>query len=149
MAAEYDEVAPAVSPDGRWIAYTSFESGRGEVYARPFPNVADGKWQVSTHGGTAPLWAHDGRELFFVNPSREVVVAEVRTGSGFRVGVRHTLFRIPEDCFAPSYGGTWDLTPDDQRFLMARSAQTVDASDRRIILAQNWFEELKSKMGSQ
>ena len=70
-----NERYPAVSPDGRWIAYASDESGRFEVYVRPFPGPG-GKWQVSNAGGTLPIWSHNGRELFFQNPDNRIMVAD-------------------------------------------------------------------------
>ncbi|HET7041400.1 MAG TPA: hypothetical protein VFI13_05260, partial [Gemmatimonadales bacterium] len=73
------EDAPALSPDGHWLAYVSNESGRDEVYIRPFPKVNDGKWQISTTGGQAPRWARDGRELYFQDPATTMMVASIRT----------------------------------------------------------------------
>ncbi|HZD04565.1 MAG TPA: hypothetical protein VE173_06595, partial [Longimicrobiales bacterium] len=90
----FEEVAPAISRDGRWLAYSSNESGRHEIYVRPFPNVDDGIWQVSTEGGIQPVWAHDGRELFFINSrTRELVAAEYSTaGDTFLPTRLTTLF---------------------------------------------------------
>jgi serine/threonine-protein kinase len=76
VATGYDETSPAVSPDGRWLAYTSDESGRPEVYVRPFPNTNDGRWLVSAGGGQEPVWAHSGRELFY-RGSGDLMVVEV------------------------------------------------------------------------
>ncbi len=149
MAAGYDEEAPAVSSDSRWIAYVSNETGRDEVFVRPFPDVNGGKWQVSTDGGDAPLWAHSGRELFFVNAKNDVVSASVRTGAGFSVGTSKVLFHLGSEYVVPSWCCQWDVTPDDQRFLMVRGAGTGKTEDQRTILVENWFEELKSKLGSQ
>ena len=74
------EFEAALSPDGRWMAYVSTETGRQEVFVRPFPEVEAGKWQVSTAGGTSPVWAHSGQELFFVNGDREVMSQAVLPG---------------------------------------------------------------------
>ena len=83
---EYDESAPAISPDRRWIAYVSTETGRKEVFARPFPDVDTGKVQVSTEGGTMPYWAHNGRELFFMeSDTRTMMAAEFETTPRFRI----------------------------------------------------------------
>ena len=95
LAEEYDEQQPALSPDGRWLAYTSTETGSTEVFVRPFPDVDSGRWQVSTAGGMMPEWAHSGRELFFVDGSRALVAAQVETDSGFQVGEKETLFTLP------------------------------------------------------
>ena len=89
----FDESAPALSPDGKWLAYASDETGRTEVYIRPFPNVDDGKWQVSSNGGQAPLWAHSGRELFYVDAERNMMVAPMPTGPS-QLGARVRLFKL-------------------------------------------------------
>ena len=91
----YDEKGLALSPDGRWIAYESTETGRDEVYVRPFPDAQGGKWQVSTSGGFNPKWAHSGKELFFVDAVGQMVVADVTTeGGSFRVGQRRPLSQV-------------------------------------------------------
>jgi Tol biopolymer transport system component/tRNA A-37 threonylcarbamoyl transferase component Bud32 len=143
-----DERAITLSPDGRWLAYESDETGRDEVYVRPFPDVESGKWQVSTAGGDLPLWAHSGRELFYRSPTGEMMVAPVSVSGdrGFAVADRKVLFK-----FGPEYPGNtnytaWDMSPDDQRFLLVRSrggAQTERNSS--LILVTNWFEELRAK----
>ena len=78
---------PALSPDGRWLAYVSDETGSSEVYVRAFPDVNSGKWQVSTGGGVMPMWAHDGRELYYLDNNRSLVAARVDTDSGFQVRI--------------------------------------------------------------
>jgi Tol biopolymer transport system component len=83
LVERWDEEAPALSPDGRWLAYVSNETGRREVFVRPFPDVESGKWQVSTAGGVSPVWAHSGRELFFVSGAEELVSQAVSGGAGF------------------------------------------------------------------
>ncbi|HXI20924.1 MAG TPA: hypothetical protein VNH46_07565, partial [Gemmatimonadales bacterium] len=92
-----DESAPTVSPDGRWLAYESNETGRNEIYIRPFPQVESGKWQVSTSGGQAPLWAHSGRELFYVDASRNLIAVPVPAEGPSHLGAARTLFRLPDD----------------------------------------------------
>jgi eukaryotic-like serine/threonine-protein kinase len=143
----YDEVAPAISRDSRWIAYASRETGRWEVFVRPFPDVGEGKWQVSTEGGHEPLWAHNRRELFFIDAQRNVVAASVETEPRFRVVERTVLFHLGPEYWASGWGGTYDITADDQRFLLVRSARSEEAVQTRIILVQNWFEELKATLG--
>jgi Tol biopolymer transport system component len=92
IATEFAELAPALSPDGRWLAYVSMESGRGEVYVRPFPGVNQARWQVSRNGGTEPRWAHSGRELFYRNRNGELVAQEVVLGPAFASGRERVLF---------------------------------------------------------
>ncbi len=81
---------PHVSPDGKWMAYLSQESGRIEIYVRPFPNVNSGKWQISTNGGQEPRWSPDGRELFFRNG--DAMAARIETEPAFKAGVPEKLF---------------------------------------------------------
>ena len=78
VATQFTETGPALSPDGRWLAYSSGESGRGEVYVRPFPDVESGRVQVSTNGGSNPRWANSGTELFFVDADRRLNAAQLR-----------------------------------------------------------------------
>jgi hypothetical protein len=137
------EVSPALSPDGRWLAYSSSESGTAEIYVRPFPEVASARWQVSTSGGSEPLWAHSGRELFYLNGRREMVSAEIRTSPDFVVDQQRVLFP------AASYssGGVfplYDVTPDDRRFVMVRGVTAAGESE--LILAENWLEELEARV---
>ena len=94
LTTEYQEHAPAVSPDGRWLAYTSNETGRDEVFVRPFPDVESGKQQVTTEGGIAPLWADSGVELFYVK-GNEFVVAAIELEGGFRVLGQETPVQHP------------------------------------------------------
>jgi serine/threonine-protein kinase len=131
-----------VSPDGRWLAYNSNESGRHEVYVRPFPDLDKGRWQVSTSGGSQPLWARDGRELFFRN-NAALMAAAVQTDPGFAVGTPKVVFE--GQYAAPQGGRTYDVSPDGRRFLMIKEgASTGDATPQaQIILIQNWSEELK------
>ncbi len=139
---------PALSPDNRWLAYSSDESGRNEVYVRPFPNVDSTRVTVSTDGGIGPLWAHNGRELFYVDANRALVAAQFDTVSG-QVLERQTLFTIPAGYAVRPGQNFYDVALDDQRFLMVRDyagdAETEDA--QQIILVQSFFEELKERVG--
>ena len=146
LAEDYLESEPALSPDGRWLAYISNETGQYEVYVRPFPDVDSGRWQVSTEGGVMPVWAHSGRELFFNDGNRGVVAAQVDTDSGFRVGAKETLFTIPPGYLASTANTLYGVAPDDQRFLMARFYQADEGASSQLILVKNWFEELKRRV---
>jgi eukaryotic-like serine/threonine-protein kinase len=129
LAGPADERAFAVSPDGRWLAFASDASGANEVYVRPFPDVDGGVWQLSVGGGTAPLWAHSGRELFYVNAASQLVAVDVSQGPT-RAGERRVLFPLAGFRLSTNY--TWfDLHPDDQRFLMVRE---VDAEPRLVVV---------------
>jgi Tol biopolymer transport system component len=137
---------PEFSPDGRWMAYTSDESGRIEVYVQPFP-ASGGKWQISSEGGREPLWARNGRELFYrwgptgVPPS-QVWLVDVQTGSGFSASKPRLLFE------QPGYGSRhpirgWDISPDGERFLMVKRGETKPQPVTEMVLVQNWFAELR------
>ena len=150
---QFHESYPAISLDGRWLAYSSNETGRLEVFVRPFPNVSDGKWQVSTGGGENPVWAHNGRELFFVNAATgELKVAEfTATAEAFERGRVTTLFNgLPTLSLLPRYR-SYDVAPDDRRLLMVRPVGTDEDPETTAvltttILVQNFFEELKARV---
>jgi serine/threonine-protein kinase len=142
VASPAAEFYPALSTDGRWLAYTSNESGAPELYVRPFPQTAAAKWQVSTAGGREPAWGRSGRELFYLNGRNEMVVAEVQTGQTFSVGKQRTLF--PASDFArPGPVPSFSVSPDDKRFLMIREGEASQQSE--LIVAENWLEGLRSK----
>jgi hypothetical protein len=139
--------APALSPDGHWLAYLSNEQGSPEVFVRPYPNVNSGKWQVSSGGGSAPLWAHSGRELFYV--ARDTMRAvRVATGASFSAEPARVLFAIPARVRAGALAsGTFAISPDDQRFLMVRDNIWKDmAGTPTLVVVQNLLAELRAKV---
>jgi serine/threonine-protein kinase len=137
---DYYDGSSAVSPDGRWIAYVSGETGRDEIYVRPFPNIDDGKWQISTDGGDEPLWSSEGRELFY-RTNDSIVAVSVDGDPTFSAGVPTTLFTGAFAGFGdqPSY----DVSRDGQRFLMLKAVAQPIESLTTIAFVDNWFEELK------
>ena len=137
----------ALSPDSRWLAYVSDEQGANEVFVRPFPDVNGGKWQVSSGGGSAPLWAHNGRELFYVANGKMNVV-RIHPGPPFSAEPPRLLFTIPDRVRAGSpVAGTFSITPDDQRFLMVRDNKWEDmAGTPTLVVVQNFFDELRAKL---
>ena len=146
IATPAEEVASTLSPDGRWLAYTSDESGRREVYVRPFPNVSDARRQVSTSGGSEPLWAHSGRELFYRTSDNNLIAVQVVRDPAFSLGTQRRLFsvmRYKPDAFHRAY----DVARDDQRFLMIR--QEVGEDEGELILVLNWLEEVKRQVGNE
>ncbi|MEP7325524.1 MAG: protein kinase [Gemmatimonadota bacterium] len=139
--------APALSPDGRWLAYVSDEAGHPDVYVHPFPNVTDGKWRISQDGGQEPLWAHSGRQLFyrtrpdFGQPGDpQVMAVAVTTAPRFSVGQRRALFR---DRFRSSIDRRfYDVSADDRRFVMAEYRQTSILSPLNLVMVDNWIGSL-------
>jgi serine/threonine protein kinase len=139
LNSQYEEWYPEFSPDGRWMAYTSDESSRQEVYVRPFPGPGL-KQQVSSEGGSEPLWARKSKQLFYRRED-QVWAVDIRTDGGLTTGKPHLLFE------KPGYGRTypirsWDLSLDGQRFLMVKFENRKPTPVTEIILVQNWFEEL-------
>ncbi len=135
---------PSLSPDGRWLAYASDESGNFEVYVRPFPETLSAKWQVSTAGGNDPAWSRSGRELFYVNGRNEMIAVQLLPGPSFTVGKPKTLFPVSQFTRTgpiPSYS----LTPDDKHFLMIREGESTQQSE--LIMAENWLQSLTGKKG--
>jgi serine/threonine-protein kinase len=131
---------PEFSPDGRWLAYVSDESGRGEVYVRPFPGPG-GKWQISQQGGYQPLWARTGKQLFY-KWEDQVWAVDVQTAPVFSAGKPRLLFQQPGLGLGVPIRN-WDLSLDGQRFLMVKSDERKPTPVTEMILVQNWFEELK------
>jgi Tol biopolymer transport system component len=136
-----DEAKPAMSEEGRWIAYQSNSSGQWEVYIQPFPSLA-GRWQVSSQGGVAPLWAPDGRQLFY-RTARAVMSVPVETaGPTLRYGNPRTLFEgsyVPE-VETPFDARSYALAPDGKRFLMMKQPAPPPT---QIVVVANWAEEVK------
>jgi serine/threonine-protein kinase len=139
----FNEGTPTFSSDGRWLAYVSDESGRYEVYVQPYPGPG-AKWQISTEGGTEPVWNPNERELFY-RQGDKLMAVEVATQPAFSAGKPRMLF---ERQYAPSATATsrnYDVSPDGQRFLMVKTLeQEPPISQINVVL--NWFEELKQKV---
>ncbi len=157
LNSRFKEQFPEISPDGRWIAYVSDESdpkaqfssfaGRNEVYVQPFP-AGGAKCQISNQGGTQPLWARNGKQLFYRWVGREaaqgpqVWVVDVQSEAGFSASKPKLLFE------QAGYGGTspirgWDISPDGKRFLMVQNEERKPQPLTEMVLVQNWFQEVR------
>jgi eukaryotic-like serine/threonine-protein kinase len=139
----FNEQSPQFSPDGRWLAYTSNESSRNEIYVQPYPGPG-GKWQISTEGGTEPVWNRNGRELFYRSGDKMMAV-EISTQLSFSAGKPRVLF---EGQYTPTAGTFpyYDVSPDGQRFLMLKPVESAVGAPTQINVVLNWFEELKQKV---
>ncbi len=135
LANAFNNFAPSLSPDGRWMAYVSNESGRVEVYVRPFPGPG-GRWQVSLDGGREPLWSPAGHEIFYRDGDR-MMAATVRTEGGFEVGSRSQLFTGRYDAFGFR---NYDVSRDGQTFVMFQQALGAEQS---VLVTLNWFDRFR------
>ena len=140
LANPSNEASPRLSPDGRWLAYASTESGKIDVFVRPFPNTGSARWRIGD--GADPLWSRSGRELFYKNGHDQLVVLPVLGGDKFAHGKEAVLFSID------GYENYWqwrdyDVTPDGKRFVMIRSA---GKPHDELIVVENFFEELTAKV---
>jgi serine/threonine-protein kinase len=138
------EIEPTVSPDGRWMAYATNESGTPQVYVRPFPDVGSAKWQISTTDGRDPVWSHSGRELFYLSPAgNRLMSVAVKPGASFAFDQPRPLFSTA--AYAPG-GSTppFDVSPDDKRFVFLR--ETTPSERNELIEVQHWTEELRQRV---
>jgi hypothetical protein len=127
-----------ISPDGKWMAYRSFDSGISEIYVQPFPH-GSGKWQISTSGGSEPYWRREGKELFYMNGNAMMAVAIKASTAGFEPSAPVKLFE------APATGNIgrnrFVATPDGQRFLIVTARNQVSLDPIQMVL--NWQSLLK------
>jgi serine/threonine-protein kinase len=144
------EFGDQISPDGRWLAYQSDESGQFEIYVRPFPNVNAERVQISPTGGTRVRWARTGRELFYLDNDEILTAVPVNLeGAHFSAGT-------PAKVFATKYYsgfnlGAYDVSPDGRKFLMIKEDRAAPDSPTqdRLVVVLNWLEELKRRVQSQ
>jgi Tol biopolymer transport system component len=123
---------PALSPDGKWMAYASAESGRFEVFVQPVP-AGHGKWQVSTRGGTQPVWRQDSKEIFYKSADSKIVAVSVKAGASFEAGIPQELFPI-RTFGVNQVRRHYSVSPDGQRFLV-----NMPVDDRPRTILQNWL----------
>jgi Tol biopolymer transport system component len=142
VASPRSEYSPTISPDGRFMAYASNESGRFEVYVVPFPNPGSVKWQVTTTGGRAPRWSRRGGEIFYIDLSSNLASAAVTTAPAFAVQSRTVLFNAAAYSILSISRHSFDVMPDDQHFLMIR--RRGGSANAQMVVVENWFEELRA-----
>ncbi|MEP6918014.1 MAG: protein kinase, partial [Acidobacteriota bacterium] len=133
-----------VSRDGRWLAYEANDSGRFEVFVRPFPNIGGGRWPLSSTGGTRPLWSRDGREVLYVAPTGAIMRVGISTGPSWAATTPTLLVKEGYATLSANPGRTYDISADGQRLLLIKpAAATAPSSHRAIVVVLNWAEELK------
>ena len=135
----FSELMPRVSPDGQWLAYVSNESGRFEVYVRPFPENG-APLQVSDAGGSEPIWGKNGRSLYYRRPAGDVAVADVTTGASFSIGQRRVA--VTGEYLTDSSHPNYDVAPDGRLLMLKRAG-----AESRTVVVHNWGRELREKTG--
>jgi serine/threonine-protein kinase len=142
---DFAQLDPQVAPGGRWMAYQSDETGRFEIYVRPYPDVKSNRWLISTRGGTSPRWASNGRELFYYD-GEALIRVPVETGAAFSAGAPARVAAIRP--FGGRLGPDIEIAPDGQRFLFLVPAPVLQAPTPSIVLVQNLVEELRARLAS-
>ena len=140
LQTEFNELQAQLSSDGKWIAYTSNESGALEVYVQTFPASGGGKWRVSIAGGCQPSWRRDGRELFYIAADRKLMAVDVKLGAIFEAGVPKTLFAT-RVLSLTDFRNHYAVSADGQRFLINSTMEETSATPINIVV--NWTAALK------
>jgi serine/threonine-protein kinase len=147
LASPYDEMAIALSPDGRWLAYQSDETGRREVFVRPFPDVNAGKVQVSSDGGSGPLWSRDGRTLFYLRQDEVMMAVPADAVGSLELSRQRELFRR-DGALATlnsQYYTPWDVAADG-RFLMTRLVSAMEEQPVILVVVEHWLGEVRGML---
>jgi Tol biopolymer transport system component len=150
---DYNHAQAVISPDNQWIAYTSNEATNElletEIFIRPFPEVDQGKWQVTTNGGSCPRWSPDGRELIYLGDDNAVMSVAIETDPALSLGIPRKLFQGSYVGKGATEGIPWDIHPDGKRLLMMKEFTfTVPqaGAPQKINVILNWDVELKQRM---
>jgi Tol biopolymer transport system component len=146
LQTEFNERNGQVSPDGLWLAYESDRSGQGEIYVRPYPDIQSAVWQISSRGGSKPLWAKNSKEIFFWGPTDMMTVA-LDTQPEFVPGLPEALFDH-QDKYALTQIPHFDVDPAGGRFIMVKKPSDESTLTDRIIVVQNWLDEVTQKVGA-
>ncbi len=142
----FDEYAPTVSPDGRWLAYVSVESGREEVYVRPFPDITRARWQASTSGGASPVWSPNGKALYFVTATDQLMKMDVAGGSDFHAAAPQVVFSSNPFLLAP-YHQSFNISADGRSFIFAQPVNP-SASEEYATVLLDWLPMDPARAGS-
>lgn len=134
LQTEFDTFQAGFSPDGRWVAYTSNESKRYEVYVQPFP-AGSGRWQISTEGGAQPQWSRSGRELFYLAPDRKLMAVPIRSGAGFEPGSPRALFQTEVTGLVDARNH-YVVAADGERFLVNTVVEEPPSAPINVVV--NW-----------
>ena len=143
-----DDRHPMFCPDGRWLAYTSNESGSFQIYVRAFPDSSGGKWQISIRGGSYPVWSHNGRELFFRAADNRIMVAAYTVkGDSIVADQPRVWSEKPLANFGILGTGSYDVAPDGKRVVALMPVESAEAqqSPSHVIVLENFFDELRRK----
>lgn len=140
LHSRFTERGAVFSPDGNHVAYVCDESGRDEIYVQSFPSL-DSREQISTDGGSEPIWSRDGKELFF-RQNRKMMVVDVTSQPAFSAGRPRVLFESDHSPRSNSGLGAYDVTPDGRRFVMVRDRSVTGGAEINVVL--NWFEEIRA-----
>jgi serine/threonine-protein kinase len=145
LQTRFDEQRATISPDGHWLAYESDSSGLFEIWVRPFPNTSVAQYQISTSGGTRPLWAHSGKELFFIGVDGALMGVPVEaTATLWNAGAPTKLLESRYYAGAGNPNHSYDVSPDGRRFLMIKAASADPTTvPPNIIVVLHFDEELK------
>jgi WD40 repeat protein len=142
-----DEMVPQFSPDGRWIAYRSTESGSNEIYVRPFPAVSGGKWQISSGGGLYAFWANNGRELFYETVGNRIMVVNYSVNGASFVPGKPRLWSDKQLFYAGT--SNLDLAPDSKRFVVLSLPETPAGAEKgtvHVTVLENFFDEVRRRI---
>jgi eukaryotic-like serine/threonine-protein kinase len=149
LKSQFIDSDPAFSPDGRWLAYQSNESGTEEVYVRPFPPPATGqgsRWLVSNTGGTAPRWSQNGRELVYRSGDQLMAVRYTVSGDAFVADKPRVWIAALGGAPTINLASVWDLAPDGTRVLVVTQAAETTKAEHHVVFLQNFFDELRRKV---